>query len=146
MSLERRSSGKVRNQSSVALAVSAIGRNVRPALRARALLTLAKPAVSPPLGTQTGMSLQAWTPCFSRNSGVGPGEGRVALGGLLAGLEHLAHRQRLVGPEGVEDAGRLVLDQPDEELAQVAHVDELDRVVGRAGASTSPPVATRTGQ
>ena len=40
-SFERRSSGRAWNQSSVAFAVSAIGRNVSPALIARALLTFA---------------------------------------------------------------------------------------------------------
>ena len=64
--------------------------------------------------------------------GVDPREARVAFGNRLAGLEHLADGQHLVGPERVEDSGCLVFDQPDQKGTQVADVDQLNRVAGRA--------------
>ena len=44
-------------------------------------------------------------------------------------VHHHVGGQRVVGPGGVEDAGRAVLGQADHPLAQVAAVDDLDRVI-----------------
>ena len=60
------------------------------------------------------------------------GEARVTAGAAAAGCEHGVHQQWLLRSGGIEGAEGAALGQPDHPLAQVAPIDDLDRILAVA--------------
>ena len=106
-------------------------RNARPRAIAFFAETWPKPACSSLLSTASGKSSQPPAFSASRNCAVDAGDARVRLRRALARVEHVAER-RIVGADGVVGADDALVDAADDEVAEIAHVDELQSIVGRA--------------
>ena len=131
------------HQASVSFAIVSIGRNVSPALTARALLQVWKPFESPAYGAQIGKS----TPSTALSSSS---EAQCRLAGFAAAFwqasSTLPHDMRFSGPQALKTP--FVPFSPQSSMKAERSRTSITWIGSSLppGTSTSPPWSTRTGQ